>query len=1072
MRHRSRVATSVSRALTTLAGGVAVAHPAFGGTPAPDDAALEEVVVTGIKASLAASMEMKRDAVGIVDAISAEDIGKFPDTNLGEALQRVPGMSIDRRNGEGATVTARGFGPQFNLVTLNGRQMPTADAFGSGDSSSGGVSGSSRSFNFANLSADGVRALEVYKTARADMSTGGIGSTINARTYRPFDHDGTVATFGARALYDSSVQSASKMTPELSALFSHASDDRHWGVSLATNYQQRNDAAAGVTLSGWNLQAWNGGPEDLALNPLAYPHVNNNGTPADPADDFFDATFVNPPARGQLYGIPNDIRYSFAERSSRRVNGQLTLQYSPADTWTFTADYILADQKLAEDRAEQTEWLALNGFTRVEFDAARDVATPVFLEEDTGGNKDFAFGQTHREQRNELNSAGLNVEWHASERLRFSLDFHDSLAESRPDDSLTGGGETMFAFAGRVPTIGSCRPPSSCTNFWVQTFDFRGGIPLATRVIFPTSDDAFNRPDGNADFGFEASTLGTQVMNIVYTGQRTEIRQGRLDGSLEFEHGKLGFGVETRAMSSHFRQSRADMTLGDWSTNDLGQVPGMLGELQSFSVARAFSDFSLAGVPSGSWKGNADALGEWAIEPVSERGGGYGDWQQPTVVDGQMRRNTVFGRDTQVNEDTSAAYLQIATHGNLFGHASHLTAGVRYEVTDVSAGANFQVPDEFIWASGGGFNVHTSPQQQWIRDSSDYDYYLPNVDFDVAMTDTLKARVSYGSTIARAAYASLTPRVSLNPPAGSTLNDRHATGSGANPRLLPLHSDNLDLSLEWYFAENGYLSATWWDKRVTNFNASAISEESLYGIRDQTAGPRARTALAELQRRGVPSTDGALFTMMAMTEHPEGTTNAGTFYAGGAANYDGSDPQRIAFEKAFDILPTPDDPAMVFNVSRPDNSRAANVHGWELAGQYFFGASGVGILANYTIVDGDVHFDNLADPSIRQFALFGLSDSSNLVLVYEKYRLTARLAWNWRDSFLQNVDDLNNPVYVDPYQQIDLSLAYRFTENVSVSFDAINLSGENVRVHGRSEREILFLEDDGARYSLAVHYKL
>ena len=100
---------------------------------------LEEVVVTGLRGSLKASMDTKRDAVGVVDAINAEDIGKFPDTNLSEALQRITGVSIDRRNGEGATVTARGFGPQFNMVTLNGRQMPTADAFADGTATTGGL---------------------------------------------------------------------------------------------------------------------------------------------------------------------------------------------------------------------------------------------------------------------------------------------------------------------------------------------------------------------------------------------------------------------------------------------------------------------------------------------------------------------------------------------------------------------------------------------------------------------------------------------------------------------------------------------------------------------------------------------------------------------------------------------------------------------------------------------------------------------------------------------------------------------------------------------------------------------
>ena len=165
-------------------------------------------------------MDTKRDAVGVVDAINAEDIGKFPDTNLSEALQRITGVSIDRRNGEGATVTARGFGPQFNMVTLNGRQMPTADAFADGTATTGGLAGNSRSFNFANLAAESISAVEVYKTGRADVATGGIGASINVRTARPLDNDGLVLNLGFKALNDTTNRVGDDFTPELSGIFS------------------------------------------------------------------------------------------------------------------------------------------------------------------------------------------------------------------------------------------------------------------------------------------------------------------------------------------------------------------------------------------------------------------------------------------------------------------------------------------------------------------------------------------------------------------------------------------------------------------------------------------------------------------------------------------------------------------------------------------------------------------------------------------------------------------------------------------------------------------------------------
>ncbi len=135
----------------------------------------DRIEVYGVRSSLMRSMDRKRNAVGFVDAITAEDIGKFPDQNLAEALQRIPGISISRSNSEGSQITVRGFGPDFNLVTFNGRSMPTQ----------GG-----RSFDFADIASTGVSAVEVVKSGNASLPTGGIGATINIITPKPLENPG------------------------------------------------------------------------------------------------------------------------------------------------------------------------------------------------------------------------------------------------------------------------------------------------------------------------------------------------------------------------------------------------------------------------------------------------------------------------------------------------------------------------------------------------------------------------------------------------------------------------------------------------------------------------------------------------------------------------------------------------------------------------------------------------------------------------------------------------------------------------------------------------------------------
>ena len=131
--------------------GTSVMLPAMA-QQAPDDDLVEVIEVTGLKSSLTEAASIKQNSVGVVDAISAEDIGKFPDTNLAESLQRITGVSISRSNGEGNEVTVRGFGGENNMITLNGRMMPAAQTYGGGSGADGTTrGGGTRAFNFGNL---------------------------------------------------------------------------------------------------------------------------------------------------------------------------------------------------------------------------------------------------------------------------------------------------------------------------------------------------------------------------------------------------------------------------------------------------------------------------------------------------------------------------------------------------------------------------------------------------------------------------------------------------------------------------------------------------------------------------------------------------------------------------------------------------------------------------------------------------------------------------------------------------------------------------------------------------------
>jgi TonB-dependent receptor len=162
---------------------------------------------------------------------------------------------------------------------------------------------------------------------------------------------------------------------------------------------------------------------------------------------------------------------------------------------------------------------------------------------------------------------------------------------------------------------------------------------------------------------------------------------------------------------------------------------------------------------------------------------------------------------------------------------------------------------------------------------------------------------------------------------------------------------------------------------------------------------------------------------------------------------------------------------MDFVGQTPVNNKEAKIDGFELAVQHFFGETGFGLQANYTTVNGDIGFDVNAPTSVTQFALVGLSDTANLVFMYENDDFQARIAYNWRDEFLANgARYQNEPEFIESYSQIDFNVSYNVNEKLSVFFEGINITEENSRSHGRTTAQMWNLEQLGARYALGARY--
>lgn len=165
------------------------------------------------------------------------------------------------------------------------------------------------------------------------------------------------------------------------------------------------------------------------------------------------------------------------------------------------------------------------------------------------------------------------------------------------------------------------------------------------------------------------------------------------------------------------------------------------------------------------------------------------------------------------------------------------------------------------------------------------------------------------------------------------------------------------------------------------------------------------------------------------------------------------------------------DPEMQFRVTTPINDREGNVFGWEFAMQHFFGSTGFGAAASYTVVNGDVQADIGQDPNENQFALVGLSDTANLTLMYEKFGISARVAYNWRDSFLNgtNQGGSRSPQFTDAYGQIDASFSYDLNDHMQLAFEAINLTGEDHRKYRRKSGMTVWAYELSPRYALGIY---
>lgn len=402
----------------------------------------DEIIVTGIRASLQRAIDIKRNSDVIVDSIASESLGKFPDTNVAESLQRITGVSIDRNGGEGQFVTVRGFGPSFNTVLVNGRSMASENA--------------GRAFSFDLLAADLISGADVYKSSNARIQEGGIGATINVKTARPFDFTGQKIILSGQGNYE---KLADKFAGDGFALYSNTFADGRLGALVSVSYQRRKAQVNQVATNGY-FRA------DL-------PRIG--------------LTNVNFP---QNYDQIADSQ----DRERIGVNG--TIQFKATDTVLLSLDGLWNKFTVDSNASSIGHFFSPSEVTAATLDANRTVTS---FSQNANGHTDYISRTFNRPTK--LLAFGGNLSWKPTDLIEVAFDSSYSKATSN-----NGGNEIFavvgFNNAVNFDATGSGLPSLTAANGFTNAsvgrahFATREGFDRSERILEERLDATFKTNGG------------------------------------------------------------------------------------------------------------------------------------------------------------------------------------------------------------------------------------------------------------------------------------------------------------------------------------------------------------------------------------------------------------------------------------------------------------------------------------------------------------------------------------------------------------------------------------------------
>ncbi|PAK91720.1 TonB-dependent receptor [Stenotrophomonas rhizophila] len=990
---RDALSAAITFALAAAAFVPAAAFAQQAATPteAPSATTLDSVQVTGYRYAIEKSLQQKRDANAVVEVITAEDVGKFPDKNVADSLQRVPGVVITRDGGEGKSVSVRGLDPDLTLTQLNGNYIATSETNDE----------ASRSFNYTLLPSNMLSSAELFKSPEARIDEGGIGGTVILHTRRPLEME---SNSGYVTLEGTSSDNSRDVDPQASALYSWHSDDERFGVLVGVTQQKRTSRTMEATTENYQWYGTDTTARDVFGNDMNQGGVNywwgNSGFNDQNGRNYTD------------FYMPTSVNFAVKEEERQRKGGQFTFQFKPTDNVTLTANYFRFELEgdYTQNMLKIPEWnmarynqdgnwaggRLLNGLT---MDPSGSIVT--------GAQFEKIPGKTYYCSEDEAAAAGLPPGGWGPDDCTI------------PTPQLTGD----YSREKALSQTADLSVDWDISPLWKASFSggrtwSEGGPSMKFRM----SAKPRRRVDGVWQTGNQYS-----AWDLTGTPSATfspDLQQQLMNGIAEVDTGSTDSSwMQTEIKQNHFQADFTKLFETGW--------------LDSFQFGAKYSDGKVhrntgntywvcpgtdpADYDNNRYQAGCDNTagiaqpGFFLSNPISGINGGFNanvfpGINYPAYINylndryGGSHNRTEEDFVYNVNEKVYAGYFQAnfrtdRLRGNVglrvvrteqFAQSSDAIERFNDYFLDNASGAPMSCTDPAAaafptYGCESGFvrlpdSLARQKSFELIGTDKTYTDFLPSFNIAWDITENLVLRGAASKVIARPSYTSIAAPGALSYYSAEYVNDRRVAGGapqegwqghGSNKDLEPFEATQFDVGLEWYFKPGAVAGIGLFRKNVDNFTVPVVRD-------------------------------------VQMVVGGESVT--------------------------------------VQDYETQANGRDGVSQGVELYGQYTFDM-GFGVQANYTYNDTNLASIVLDGESIGSSPLVGSAkNQANVTVFYENEKFLARASYNRRGEV---VGGLNGGMteYTEPYAQLDLNVAYNFTDALTFTASVLNATKEEQRIH-------------------------